>query len=87
MSTSKRYNRGTNWTKITDYNLSEIINHPFHLGSDGVDYAPYLEELLSEYWRRQEARSLAALKRFEIEQSIIAKQNDPKYKPRKRKAA
>jgi hypothetical protein len=66
MSNAKRYNRGTDWSKITDHKLSEILANPHTQGTDGVDYAPYLEELLSEQYRRYEARSLEALKRWEI---------------------
>lgn len=65
---NQRHKRGTDWTKLTDTKLSEILSHPYTQGSDGVDYAPFLEELLSEQYKRYAARSLEALKRFEIEQ-------------------
>lgn len=73
MTNAKRHNRGTNWKKITDYKLSEILNSHHTIGVDGVDYAPYLEELLSEHYRRLEARSLEALKQFEQDQKIYTK--------------
>jgi len=65
MSNAKRYNRGTNWTKLTDAKLSEILAHPHTQGIDGVDYGPYRDELLSEQYRRFQVRSLEALKQFD----------------------
>lgn len=73
MTNAKRHKRGTNWTKITDYKLSEILAHPHTQGSDGIDYAPYLEELQDEHYKRLNARSVEALRQFELEQKAHLK--------------
>ena len=70
---SKRHKRGTDWSKVTDAKLSEILSHPHTQGTDGVDYAPFLEELLSEQYRRYNARSLEALNQFNLDQKKLLK--------------
>lgn len=76
MSNTKRntrHKRGTDWSKLTDHKLTEILSNPNTQGYKGVDYGPYLEELQTEQYRRYEARSVEALKRFEIDQKQLTK--------------
>lgn len=65
----QRYNRGTDWSKITNAKLNEILAHPHTQGIDGVDYAPFREELLSEQYRRQNAQGELEIKRLLKEQA------------------
>lgn len=71
---SKRHKRDTNWSKLTDSKLSEILDSHHTTGTDGMDYAPYLDELLSEQYRRWSAQSLNELKQFEQDQKQRFKQ-------------
>ena len=67
MSKNIRHKRGTDWSKVNTSRLEDIVNHPHHQGIDGVDYAPYIEELNNELWKRYASQALASQKRMEIE--------------------
>lgn len=63
-----RHDRGTDWTKMPNARLHSILNDPFTRGSDGLDYAPYREELEIELWRRQARDADELLKQYERDQ-------------------
>ena len=66
-ASKKLYGRGNDWSKMNTCKLTEILNHPYCQGSDGKDYAPYKEELQSEYWRRMSVQDEKNIKQWDIE--------------------
>ena len=53
MKRRKKDNRTyKNFKFIPTSKLLEIINEPYHRGTDGHDYAPYIEEIKTIYWER-----------------------------------
>lgn len=81
---NQRHKRGTDWSKITDQKLSEILSHPHCQGTDGVDYEPYIDELLSEQYKRQNARSMEAQHRMEQEHKQYLRHLNESNKSKKR---
>ena len=81
---NKRHKRGTDWSKLTDSKLVEIINNPNTQGYKGVDYGPYIEELKLEYYKRCEDRSAEAQHRFEQDQKQYLRHLNDINKSKKR---